>query len=129
CRAPRVVLYGRQSVRACAVNWALARRSRVATVIAAGGASAWLDDRGAGFGPARLMRAGTALKSGCGPKVLDAWADRLRTWARGGDPADLPRVDPRKPAGATHPRDVFAFFINGAKERAPAAARAMIERL
>ena len=72
---------------------------------------------------------GTAFKAGYAPKVLDAWAERLRTWAHGGDPADLPRVDPRKPAGAAHARDVFAFFINGAKERAPAAARAMIERL
>ncbi|HEY9273578.1 MAG TPA: DUF72 domain-containing protein, partial [Achromobacter sp.] len=27
------------------------------------------------------------------------------------------------------PGDVFAFFINGTKERAPMAARAMIERL
>ncbi|MGH8815993.1 MAG: DUF72 domain-containing protein, partial [Achromobacter pestifer] len=60
--------------------------------------------------------------------VLDAWAERLHTWARGADPADLHRIGP-DPSSAARPQDVYAFFINGAKERAPAAARAMIERL
>jgi uncharacterized protein YecE (DUF72 family) len=40
----------------------------------------------------------------------------------------LRRIGP-DPSGAARPQDVYAFFINGAKERAPAAARAMIERL
>jgi hypothetical protein len=33
---------------------------------------------------------------------------------------------PQKKSGA---RDVFVFFINGAKERAPAAAQALLDRL
>ncbi|MES2888117.1 MAG: DUF72 domain-containing protein, partial [Pseudomonadota bacterium] len=41
--------------------------------------------------------------------------------------ADVPRLeDAGKKAG---PRDVFMYFISGAKERAPAAAMALIERL
>ena len=62
------------------------------------------------------------------PKQLDAWAKRLRTWAEGKEPSDLPRVDPKhKPKVA--PRDVFAYVIHEGKVRAPAAAMALIERL
>jgi uncharacterized protein YecE (DUF72 family) len=120
----RHVMDVRHASFACQAYLDLARRHGVATVYTDSEDFPSLADRSADFVYARLMRASTAFKAGYAPKVLDAWADRLRTWARGGDPADLPRVDPRKPAGATHPRDVFAFFINGAK-----AARAMIERL
>jgi uncharacterized protein YecE (DUF72 family) len=44
--------------------------------------------------------------------ALDAWAARFRQWA-----------------GAADGRDCFVYFINGAKERAPAAAQALIERV
>lgn len=125
----RHVMDVRHASFACEAYLALARRHRMATVYTDSEDYPSLADRTADFVYARLMRASTAFKAGYAPKVLDAWAERLRTWAHGGDPADLPRVDPRKPAGAAHARDVFAFFINGAKERAPAAARAMIERL
>ena len=40
----------------------------------------------------------------------------------------LPYADRASHAGAK-PRDVFVFMINGAKERAPAAGKALIERL
>jgi len=73
------------------------------------------------------MRASTAYKAGYAPKALDAWAERLRVWARGADPDDLPLVG--KPLAGKKAQDVFAYFINGAKERAPEAARAMIKRL
>jgi uncharacterized protein YecE (DUF72 family) len=59
---------------------------------------------------------------------LNLWADRARTWAKGAEPADLPRVEPKAKAKSVA-RDVFIYFINGAKERAPAAARALIEIL
>jgi hypothetical protein len=50
-----------------------------------------------------------------------------RTWAAGGEPPDLPRVDAA--AGKSNPRDVFVFVISGAKERAPAAARELLSRV
>ncbi|WP_336235503.1 DUF72 domain-containing protein [Achromobacter dolens] len=125
----RHVIDVRHASFACQAYLDLARRHGVATVYTDSEDYPSLADRTADFVYARLMRASTAFKAGYAPKALDAWADRLRTWASGGDPADLPRVDPRKPPGVAHARDVFAFFINGAKERAPAAARAMIERL
>lgn len=125
----RHVMDVRHASFACEEYLALARRHAVATVYTDSEDYPSLADATGDFIYARLMRASTAFKAGYAPKVLDAWADRLRTWARGADPDDLPRVGTRKPSGAARPRDVFAFFINGAKERAPAAARAMIERL
>ncbi len=67
------------------------------------------------------------LKAGYAPKALDAWAARAKTWAKGGAPADLPRID--KTHAPKQPRDVFIYFIHEAKLRAPAAAMALIERL
>ena len=82
---------------------------------------------------ARLMNSEEKLKTGYAPKALDAWAEAAKSWASGSEPADLPCVEApakgkakAKPAAA---RDVFVFFINGAKERAPAAAQALIARL
>jgi hypothetical protein len=58
---------------------------------------------------------------------LDAWAGRLKTWAAGGAPDDLPIVDASHAAPQT-PRDVFTFIIHEGKIRAPAGAMALIER-
>lgn len=106
----------------------LARRHRAATVYTDSDDYPSMADCTADFVYARLMRASAGFKAGYAPKALDAWAARLQAWAGGAQPADLPRAG--EPAGAAaQPRDVYAFFINGAKERAPAAARALIERL
>ena len=69
-------------------------------------------DAQAPFAYIRLMRSEAAIPTGYPPAVLDQWAAGARVWERG-DPA----------------RDVFVYFINGAKERAPAAAMALLERL
>jgi uncharacterized protein YecE (DUF72 family) len=82
---------------------------------------------------ARLMNSEEKLKTGYPAKALDAWAQAAQSWASGGEPAALPRVEaPVKAKAKAKPpaaRDVFVFFINGAKERAPAAAQALIARL
>ena len=74
-----------------------------------------------------VRKFGEKLKAGYPPKALDAWADRAKTWAKGGEPKDLPRVD--KTSAKRQPRDTFIYFIHEAKLRAPAAAMALIERL
>ncbi len=125
----RHVLDVRHPSFACEQYLDLARRHGAATVYTDSEDYPSLADRTGAFVYARLMRASTAFKAGYAPKVLDAWAERLRTWARGADPSDLPRIAAHKAAGGPKPQEVYAFFINGAKERAPAAARAMIERL
>jgi uncharacterized protein YecE (DUF72 family) len=77
---------------------------------------------------ARLQKGKDTIATGYPPKALDAWVERLRLWAAGGQPDDLPRVDPdHRPAGKA--RDVFAYVIHEGKVRAPAAAMALIERL
>jgi uncharacterized protein YecE (DUF72 family) len=71
---------------------------------------------------ARLMRADATLEAGHSPAAFDAYAKLARTWQQGGEPKEIARVAaPGKKTGA---RDVYLFFINGAKERAPAAALA-----
>jgi uncharacterized protein YecE (DUF72 family) len=78
---------------------------------------------------ARLQQGEDKVPAAYPPKQLDAWAGRLRTWAQGKTPDDLPRVDPKHKAKAAAPRDVFAYVIHEGKVRAPAGAMALIERL
>src|SRR5262245_36280759 len=77
---------------------------------------------------ARLMRCAKSQRNGYAPKALDAWAAAAKTWAAGGTPKELELVAPqgKKAAGAARGRDVFVYFINGAKEKAPAAAEALL---
>jgi uncharacterized protein YecE (DUF72 family) len=65
-------------------------------------------------------------KLGYPPKALDLWAERARAWADGKAPEGLDYAD--KPADGA-PRDVFLYVISGHKEKNPAAAMALIERL
>ena len=64
----------------------------------------------ADFVYARVMKAREDLEAGYSNADLDCWADKERSWAADG-------------------RDVYLFFISGAKVRNPAAARAVIDRL
>ena len=105
----------------------LARKYKAATVFADSDDYPSFADATADFVYARLMRTESKIKTGYAPKALDAWAKRAKEWASGGEPADLPRVTKAKSPKAA--RDVFLFMISGAKERAPAAAKALIERL
>ncbi|WP_354687481.1 DUF72 domain-containing protein [Cupriavidus necator] len=105
----------------------LARRYKAATVFTDSPKFPSMADLTADFVYARLMASSEKLKTGYAPKALDEWAERTRTWARGAQPQDLPAVEDRKPAARM--REVFVFFINGAKERAPAAAQALLARL
>jgi uncharacterized protein YecE (DUF72 family) len=77
---------------------------------------------------ARLQQGEDDIPSAYPPKALAAWSGRLREWAAGGEPDDLPRVGPSS-KGKGKPRDVFAYVIHEGKIRAPAAAMALIERL
>ncbi|WP_439671144.1 Sugar isomerase-related protein YecE, UPF0759/DUF72 family [Cupriavidus necator] len=105
----------------------LARKYKAATVFTDSPKFPSMADLTADFVYARLMASSAKLKAGYAPRDLDAWAARVRTWAQGHQPDDLPTVEDRKTAARK--REVFVFFINGAKERAPAAAQALLERL
>jgi uncharacterized protein YecE (DUF72 family) len=77
---------------------------------------------------ARLQRGEDKIPTAYPPKALAAWAGRLRVWADGKEPSDLPRVVPASKNKAA-PRDVFAYVIHEGKVRAPAAAMALIEQV
>jgi uncharacterized protein YecE (DUF72 family) len=112
----------------CADYLRLARAYRCATVFADSDEYPSFADLTADFVYGRLMRSEPALKTGYPPRSLDAWAERARLWAAGAEPKDLPRAqDPSGPS--VKARDVFLFFISGAKERAPAASLELIRRL
>ena len=106
---------------------ALARAAGVAVVFADSLDYPAIADLTGDFVYARLESAEEANPAGYTPEALDRWAAAARTWAAGGVPDGLPYVASAPPAGK--PRDVFVFFINGAKVRAPQGAMALIERI
>jgi uncharacterized protein YecE (DUF72 family) len=106
---------------------ALLRQHGIANVYARHQTYPEIADLTADFVYARLQTGDDAVETAYPPAELDAWAGRLRTWASGDAPDDLPIIDePHAPA--TTPRDVFAFIIHEGKVRAPAGAMALIER-
>ena len=102
---------------------ALARRYGCATVFADSDKHPSFADVTGDFIYARLMQSQPDCATGYDGEVLGRWADAARDWARGATPAGAPLVEPAQDSGTV--RDVFVFFINGAKERAPAAAQAL----
>jgi uncharacterized protein YecE (DUF72 family) len=80
----------------------------------------------ADFVYARLQKGSDDIETAYPEDQLDAWAGRLKTWAEGGEPDDLPRVEPGH--AKKTPREVFAYVIHEGKVRAPAAAKALIQK-
>jgi len=66
--------------------------------------------------------------SGYTSKALDGWAERVRAWANGTEPQDAEKVVD-SPAPAADSRDVFVYFDNDAKVRAPVDAQALRKRV
>jgi uncharacterized protein YecE (DUF72 family) len=111
---------------ACEAFVALAREHQVAIVCSESDDYPMIGDVTTDFTYARLMRARADIEQGYPDAEIDEWAGRARDWARGEAIVStklLAKAAPKKS------RDAFVFFINGAKERAPAAAKAMLERL
>jgi len=115
-----------QSFR-CAEYLALARQHRVATVFTDSDDYPSFADLTGDFVYVRTMRADKSLPDGCTPQALAQVAACTRAWRDGGEPAALPRVEP--PQAQAVPRDVFLFFVSGDKEKAPAAAMALLRHL
>jgi uncharacterized protein YecE (DUF72 family) len=104
-----------------------ARRHRCATVYSDADDSPKIADVTADFVYARIVVANGRTVTGFKPGVLDEIAQWAKTWRDGGNPAALPLIETTPAVGM--PRDVFVYFINGAKEKAPAAALALQKRL
>ncbi|GAB1595333.1 DUF72 domain-containing protein [Lysobacter claricitrinus] len=75
----------------------------------------------------RLMRSRVDIAEGYDGAELDTWLERAREWARGEEPNDVAHLV--EPAATLGKREVFVYFIGGAKQRNPAAAMSMISRL
>ena len=106
---------------------ALARKHRVATVFTDSPDYPSFADVTGDFVYVRTMRADKSLPDGIAPQALAQLAACTRAWRDGGEPAALPRVESAPVVGA--PRDVFLFFISTDKEKAPAAATALLRQL
>lgn len=89
--------------------FAMARERGVAVVYAEAEDYPRFEEQTAGFTYARIQTAREDLPLGYGEAELDRLAAQTRAWAKDG-------------------RDVFLFFISGAKVRNPAAAQALIAR-
>lgn len=76
----------------------------------------------------RLHGSEQLYASGYGPKALDQWAARVAAWAEGHEPRDAERIDPRFAPRASC-RDVYVYFDNDAKVRAPADAQELTHRV
>jgi uncharacterized protein YecE (DUF72 family) len=105
----------------------LARKHNVAIVYADSDEHPAIADVTADFIYARLQRSSAEEQAGYSSGALDLWAKRAKVWASGAAPEDLTYVGDGKAKKVK--RDVFLFFISGAKERNPQAAQALIERL
>ena len=123
----RHVLEPRHASFACADYVRLARAYSVGTVFIDSPDYPNIADVTGEVVYARLMRSQGDEPTGYSAAELARWAARIRTWARGESPADLPLID--TPAPAAQPREVFVYFIAAAKARNPAAAQALVARL
>jgi uncharacterized protein YecE (DUF72 family) len=74
----------------------------------------------------RLHRSKEFYTSNYNDIALDEWGRRIKIWASGGEPADAERVGGK---ARCRKRDVFVFFDNDNKVRAPANAIELIRRL
>lgn len=106
---------------------ALARKYKMAVVLAGDAEFACITDVTAPFVYARIMGTEERYRLGYAPKAMTTWIERAKTFANGGIPADLDTVAGAPPKAKA--RDVFLYVISGFKERNPAAAMAMIDKL
>ncbi|MCY1538726.1 hypothetical protein D9M68_742810 [compost metagenome] len=107
----------------------LLRKHKVALVVAdTAGKWPYVEDLTSAFVYLRLHGDKELYASGYSTKALARWEQRIRIWSRGGQPDDAHLVDSRKPRPRKS-RDVYCYFDNDIKVRAPYDARRLLERL
>jgi uncharacterized protein YecE (DUF72 family) len=108
----------------------LLRRANVALCVA-DTAGKWplLEDVTADFVYVRLHGSKRLYASGYSSAELDRWAERVSAWSAGEQPGDAALAAPNaKPLGASA-RDVYVYFDNDVKVRAPFDAMNLAARL
>ncbi|WP_345777603.1 DUF72 domain-containing protein [Dyella sp. LX-1] len=106
------------------------RRHGVALVVA-DTAKRWplLEDVTAGFMYLRLHGDKKLYASGYTPAALRAWSARLQAWMRGAQPHDARLASPGSKPPKRASRDVYVYFDNDRKVRAPFDAMALAKRM
>ena len=105
----------------------LARKFGVAIVLAHSDKYPFIADQTADFTYARLQSSRANVATGYTTAEIKVWAARANAWAAGKAVKELPLLAPAlSPAKS---RDVYLYVISGAKERAPAAAMALLDSL
>ena len=107
---------------------ALLRHHGVALAIADGAGLPYAEDVTADFLYLRLHGAEERYASGYSDAALDRWAARILAWRAGGQPPDPVLIDPAA-RPARRPRDVYVYFDNDAKVRAPFDAQSLAAKL
>jgi uncharacterized protein YecE (DUF72 family) len=105
---------------------AMAREAGVAVVFADAEDYPCIADVSGDFVYARLQRTRAEVATGYDGPTLDRWAGVAKQWASGGSPGGFPYCAEPAPKRA---RETYVFVISGAKERNPAAAMALQEKL
>ncbi len=107
----------------------LLRRHGIALVVAdTAGRWPYVEDVTADFVYVRLHGDEELYKSGYSPKAIAHWAKRVRTWSEGREPKDAVRVCRTSPPRRAE-RDVYVYFDNDVKVRAPFDALALSRAL
>jgi uncharacterized protein YecE (DUF72 family) len=106
----------------------LLRKHRIGLVVADTVDWPLLMDATSDFIYCRLHGSEELYASGYDDAALDVWADRVAAWAKGGEHDTATRVID-KPAPKRASRDVFVYFDNDKKVRAPFDAHSLIEKV
>jgi uncharacterized protein YecE (DUF72 family) len=107
----------------------LLRKHNIALVLAdTAGRWPYMEDVTADFIYARLHGDEELYVSGYTASALDWWAARLRAWQCGDEPPDATRVIDKNGKTCKN-RDVFVYFDNDVKVRAPFDALALTARM
>ena len=108
---------------------ALLRERRIALVVSHNpGLYPVVEEPTAPFMYLRLHGAERMYYGSYSDPALAFWADRITDWAEGREPGDAARVTAGEHPGAGR-RDVYVYFDNDEKTRAPFDARRLMERL
>ncbi len=107
----------------------LLRKHNAALVVAdTAGLWPYAEDVTADFMYLRLHGASELYTSGYGDAELDQWADRIKRWAKGQQPRAAALITTSPPRRRAQ-RDVYVYFDNDRKVRAPFDAMRLAERL
>jgi uncharacterized protein YecE (DUF72 family) len=107
---------------------ALLRKHRIASVVADTVEWPLLMDLTADFVYCRLHGSEQLYASGYEPDAIDTWAARVVRWSQGGEAENGRRASSRIQRTAKR-RDVYVYFDNDAKVRAPFDAMALRKRV